>query len=118
MRFDINNIEFIHIKVYNNFHHLSVLSFSNSFSFNAFLQLLNILSIFFIVFDQLHLKVQKQKIATLNFNIRVLITQNFTNEKTVEKIIEILLTKYSFFQKSIALTKTLRIIQNEIIFSI
>ena len=116
MRFDINNIKFTHIKVYSNFHHLSVLSFSNFFSFNVFLQLSNILLNFFIVFYQLYLKIQKQKIAMLNFNSRILITQSFTNEKTVEKIIEILLTEYFFFKKVLHLRKRFELYKTKLCF--
>ena len=76
---------------------MSVLPTQNSFSFNVSSKSSNILLILFIVFDQLNPNAQNQNTKNKDFSSRVLITQNFKNGKSVQKVTEILLAEYSFF---------------------
>ena len=115
--FDISNNDLIDSKACGNEHYLSVLSFSISFSSNMLLNSSDILSILFIVFDQLRSDVQKQKVEASDHSTRFIITQSFKNEKIVEEVIEILLAKNFFFYESIEFTKALRTIQKKMIFS-
>lgn len=97
MHLNINNIDLTDVKTYNNSHHMSVLPTQNSFSFNVSSKSSNILLILFIVFDQLNPNAQNQNTKNKDFSSRVLITQNFKNGKSVQKVTEILLAEYSFF---------------------